>query len=94
MRTTETTVTFSYPFRLGAMDEHQPAGTYRVLSDEEEVPTLSTLVLRRTASFLHTPAIDATGRCEVYAISPAELAKAQAEDLWHAQAIAAERTTI
>jgi hypothetical protein len=40
-RTTETTVTFKHPFMLGSFDSAQPAGTYRLIIDEEEVIGLS-----------------------------------------------------
>ncbi len=93
-RTSESTVTFSHPFSVGAMDHPHPAGTYRVVSDDEEIPDLQMLVHRRIASFLHTPAIGVAGRAEVYAVTSSDLAKAQAEDLRHAQAITAERDVI
>lgn len=60
-RTTETTVTFARPFRLPPLDAPQPAGTYRLVIDEEEVPGLSFLAFRRTATMLALPAIAAAG---------------------------------
>jgi hypothetical protein len=93
-RTSVSTVTFSHPFSLGAMDAPQPAGTYRVVFDDEEVADMNMLVLRRVGSFLHTPAVGKAGKAEVYAVSSADLAKAQTEDLRHAQAVKAERDLI
>jgi len=37
VRTTETTVTFKHPFALPSFDGPQPAGTYRLVMDEEEI---------------------------------------------------------
>ncbi len=58
-RITETTVTFARPFRLPPLEASQPAGTYRLVIDEEEVPGLSFLAYRRTATMLALPAITA-----------------------------------
>lgn len=90
IRTSETTVTFSHPFRFGDMDEQQPAGTYRVVSDDVEIGDLSMAGWHRIASFIRTPAIGELGRTEVYAVSPSDLTDAQAEDVRHEQADLAE----
>ena len=37
MRTTETTVTFKHPFILPEFEGPQPAGAYRLVTDEEEI---------------------------------------------------------
>ena len=37
MRTTETAVTFRHPFVLAALAATQPAGTYRLVTEEEEI---------------------------------------------------------
>ena len=57
VRTTETTVTFKRRFTLPSVDCPQPAGTYRLVTDEEEILGLSFLAFRRTATMLHIPAI-------------------------------------
>lgn len=73
-RTLETTVTFAHPFRITALDETLPAGSYRLVSDEEEILGLSFLAFRRTATSLHLPAIaDTTADQRVVAVDPAEL---------------------
>jgi hypothetical protein len=41
IRTTETKVTFHRPFTLAALDGSQPAGTYRLVVEEEQIPGLS-----------------------------------------------------
>ncbi|SRR6266550_428230 len=56
MRTTETMVTFRHPFAL-AVAATQPAGTYRLVTEEEEIPGLSFVAFRRTAMMLHLPAL-------------------------------------
>jgi hypothetical protein len=57
-RTTETTVTFKHAFMLGSFDTAQPAGTYRLVIDEEEIIGLSFVAFRRTSTVLHVPASD------------------------------------
>ena len=54
-RSTDSTVTFARPFRLTAFDGAQPAGTYRLVVDEEEILGLSFVAYRRTATMLHIP---------------------------------------
>ena len=61
MRTTETMVTFRHPFTLAALEAAQPAGTYRVVTEEELIPGLSFPAFRRTATMLHLPALSAAG---------------------------------
>ena len=57
MRTIETMVTFRHPFVLTAVAATQPAGTYRLVTEEEEIPGLSFVAFRRTAMMLHLPAL-------------------------------------
>ncbi len=57
MRTIETMVTFRHPFVLAAVAATQPAGTYRLVTEEEEIPGLSFVAFRRTAMMLHLPAL-------------------------------------
>lgn len=74
VRTTESTVTFSHPFRTTALELIQPAGTYRVVTDEEEIIGLSFLAFRRTATTLHMPALGvSTTTRQVVSIEPSEL---------------------
>lgn len=76
-RTTVSQITFRRPFILSAFDARQPAGTYRLVVDEEEILGLSFLAYRRTATMLHTPAVSvASGRQQVVEIDPEELAAA------------------
>lgn len=73
VRTTGEPVTLSHPFRTSALDRVQPAGTHRIVTDEEETIGLSFLAFRRKATMLHVPAIEvsATAR-EIVPIDSAE----------------------
>ena len=80
-RTTESTVTFRKPFTLAALDGPQPAGAYRLETDEEEVDGLSFVAFRRTATMLHLPALSSSrGTAEVVPVDAAELAAALEAD--------------
>ena len=80
-RTTETTVTFRRPFTLAALDGAQPAGIYRVETDEERLEGLSFDAYQRIATMLHLPAMSAAGgRRQVVTVDPAELAAALEAD--------------
>jgi len=81
MRTTETTVRFSHPFRLSAFDRAQPAGQYRVVTEEERLEGLSFDAFQRVRTLLYLPADALPGHTrEVVDIDPAELAAALAAD--------------
>lgn len=81
-RATETTVTFRHPFRLTALDRPQPAGTYTVVTEEEEILGLSYVAFRRMATMLHIPAVSGSraARSEVVCIDPLELTAALIAD--------------
>ncbi len=80
-RSTETTVTFRHPFRLTALERPQPAGTYTVVTDEEEIVGLSHVAFRRIATMLRLPALAAARtRAEVVCIDPLELTAALIAD--------------
>jgi hypothetical protein len=73
VRTTETTITFRRPFTLSALDKAQPAGTYRVVTEEEEIDGLSFVAYRRTATLLHLPALaTASATQQVVTVDPSE----------------------
>ncbi|TDT93709.1 hypothetical protein DFO45_3091 [Azorhizobium sp. AG788] len=79
-RTKEMTVSFPYPFSLSALDQEQPAGRYRVVIDEEDIPNISFLAYRRVATMLHTPAVDVQGKSQVFMVNYDELMQALAAD--------------
>lgn len=64
VRTTETTVTFRRPFTLPELERPQPAGTYRLVTDEEEISGLSFLAFRRIATMLRLPSLAASDGSE------------------------------
>ncbi len=73
MRTTETTITFRRPFTLAALDKAQPAGTYRVATEEEEIDGLSFVAFRRRATLLYLPALStASATQQVVNVDPLE----------------------
>jgi hypothetical protein len=77
MRTCETTVTFRRPFMLADLEGMQPPGTYRIITDEEEIAGISFIAYRRMATMLQVPAIDAPGRSsQTVPIDPGDLATA------------------
>jgi hypothetical protein len=80
-RSKETTLTFSNAFALSDVDRPLPAGTYRVVVDEEDIPGLSFLAFRRIATMLHVPAISTPGGpVEIFLVNPDELAAALEAD--------------
>jgi hypothetical protein len=80
-RSKETTLTFSKAFFLSEVDGPLQAGTYRVVVDEEDIPGLSFLAFRRTATVLHIPALSAPGGPnEMLLVNPDELAAALEAD--------------
>lgn len=82
IRTTETTITFRRPFMLNPFDERRPAGTYRVVVDEEEILGLSFVAYRRRATMLHTPALGQQNAMrEVFEINSIELEMALSADM-------------
>jgi hypothetical protein len=81
IRTTETMVTFRRPLTLAALDGPQPAGTYRLVVEEEQIPGLSFVAFRRVATLLHVPADSVPGGTrQVISVSPDELERAVAAD--------------
>jgi hypothetical protein len=80
-RTTETTVTFKRPFILPEFEGPQPAGTYRLVTDEEEISGLSFLAFRRIGTMLRLPSLATSGRPEqMISIDADDLAAALTAD--------------
>ena len=81
MRTTKSTVTFTRPFRLGALGDQYPAGLYPIEIDEELLEGVSFPAYRRTATMMHLIADPLhPGVAEVAMVDPERLAEALAED--------------
>jgi hypothetical protein len=81
MRTTSRTVTFSRPFTLLGLDEAQPAGSYTVETDEEQLPVLLHTSYRRTMTWLTLPSHAVKmGPTQIISIDPNELEAALVRD--------------
>ena len=81
VRTTETTVTFKRAFILPEFEGPQPAGTYRLVTDEEEISGLSFLAFRRVGTMLRLPSLATSGRAEqMISIDADDLAAALTAD--------------
>ena len=80
-RTIETTVTFTRPFTLSSVDGPQPAGTYRLEAEEEQIEGVSFNAFRRTTMLLFLPANPAPGAMRhVVQVDPTELSDALLAD--------------
>jgi len=83
-RTSEAFLAFTQPFTLKALGEPQPAGTYLVVTEEEEIDGLSFSAFHRTATLLHLPAQGvASATRQVVTVDPEDLAAAHAADPGH-----------
>ena len=81
MRSSETVITFRHPFMVASLEAMQPAGNYRLVIEEEQIPGLSFVAFRRTATLLHLPALPATsGKHQVVTVDPVEWATVVAAD--------------
>jgi hypothetical protein len=81
VRVTETTVTFKRPFTLPEFDSPQPAGTYRLVTDEEEISGLSHVAFRRVGMTLRLPSLETKGGMEqTISVTASELAAALTAD--------------
>lgn len=80
-RIEHTTVRFSSPFWISGLSEEQPAGEYRVEHIWQAVEGLTQTGYRRTASFLHLPAVGTSSLMQqTVPIDPAELEVALEKD--------------
>jgi len=80
-RTIQTTITFNRPFTLSSVEGWQPAGTYRLESEEEQIEGLSFSAFRRMTMTLFLPANPAPGATRyVVQVDPRELSEALLAD--------------
>jgi len=80
-RTTTKTVTFARPFKLSAVDEVQPAGSYTVETAEELIQTLSFPAYRLTGIWIRLPAQGHSATAtQAVKLTSAELVEALAMD--------------
>ena len=80
-RRTKSTITFKHAFDLPSLESPQPAGTYSVETDEEQIEGLSFVVYRRVATLLSLPAIGSSGgQMQMITVDPEELKAALDRD--------------
>jgi hypothetical protein len=77
IRTTSETVTFRRPFILSGLDKLQPAGTYTVDTEEEQLDAISFPAWKRIATVIALKNADAV---EYQRIDPKELREALMRD--------------
>jgi hypothetical protein len=77
-RTSNKTVTFAHPFLLKGIDRELPAGSYRVVTDEELVEGLSFPVYRRVSTMIFVQA--QASSVEMVSIDSLDLQAAQDRD--------------
>ncbi|MFN4140752.1 hypothetical protein [Aestuariivirga sp.] len=82
MRSLRDNITFHYPITLPGFGAELPAGTYMVLTEEEEIPSLSFIAWRgRVATQIYLPAIGLeTGQEQVVTIDPKDISEARKRD--------------
>jgi hypothetical protein len=75
------TVAFTKPFLLKGVDRMLPAGSYRVVTDEELIEGISFPVYRRISTMIFVPAPNqSASSVEMVAIDPLDLRAALALD--------------
>jgi hypothetical protein len=73
-RTFRKQMTFTRPFHLRVLNGVFPAGTYAVDTEEESIDGLSFIAYRRTATWIHLPAIGTKALSrEMIMVHPSEL---------------------
>jgi hypothetical protein len=78
-RSLSKTVVFNSPFLLNGVDRTLPAGSYRVVTDEELIEGLSFPVYRRVATMIFVPA-QGLSAIEMVTIDPLDLQAALDRD--------------
>lgn len=79
--TTDTAVTFRRLFSLSSVEGLQPAGTYQVSTDEEEIAGLSFVAYAGKTTLLYLPAVARSdGTRQAVKVDHAELALALEQD--------------
>jgi hypothetical protein len=80
-RSLDKSVVFNRPFLLKGIDRTLPAGTYRVVTDEELIEGISFPVYRRVATMIFVPApTQGTSSIEMVTIDPLDLKAALNRD--------------
>jgi hypothetical protein len=82
IRATESSVRFQRPFALNGSERMHPAGTYRVVTDEELIDGLSFLACRRVSTMMFVPGrVPGGSSMEMIIVDPANLETAQLRDI-------------
>jgi hypothetical protein len=71
---------FNRPFLLKGIDRTLPAGSYRVVTDEELIDGISFPAYRRVATMIFVPAAPGTSSVEMVTIDPLDLQAALDRD--------------
>ena len=79
-RSLSKTVVFNGPFLLKGIDRMLPAGSYRVVTDEELIDGISFPAYRRVATMIFVPAAPGTSSVEMVTIDPLDLQAALDRD--------------
>jgi hypothetical protein len=79
-RSLNKTAVFNRPFLLKGIDRTLPAGSYRVVTDEELIDGISFPAYRRVATMIFVPAAPGTSSVEMVTIDPLDLQAALDRD--------------
>jgi hypothetical protein len=79
-RSLSKTVVFNRPFLLKGVDRMLPAGSYRVVTDEELIDGISFPAYRRVATMIFVPAAIGASSVEMVTIDPLDLQAALDRD--------------
>jgi len=82
-RSRSKTVVFNRPFLLKGVDRILPAGSYRVVTDEELIEGISFPAYRRIATMIFVPAPHGASSIEMVGIDPIDLQAALERDPPH-----------
>jgi len=79
-RSLNKTAVFNRPFLLKGIHRTLPAGSYRVVTDEELIDGISFPAYRRVATMIFVPAAPGTSSVEMVTIDPLDLQAALDRD--------------
>ena len=81
-RTTTSTIVFRRPFHIAWIDHAFPAGSYEVVTEEEQLDGISFLAYRRLQTYIYRQSTgDRLGLEPTYDVDPEDLAAALAQDV-------------
>ena len=81
IRTTKSMMVFRRPFQIQHFDHALPAGSYEVVTDEEQLHGISFLAYRHLQTYIYRQSgVDQKGFQQSYDVDPEDLAAAFARD--------------